>query len=197
MISLFKSKEQKFWSWFQKNENRLMNFEKEQDAVFKELHSQLMQVNQDVVFEFGSLVNGKREFVLSADGIDSAFPAVEKLYSAAPQMDKWAVVKFRPRRDPCDLVYGGKKINVEDICYLLIKDHTPDKVGIILFFNDFTEAEHDLWLGVGFLFLDQTLGEYDVATKLGNILVTSHQSEHFANSHPLKELAKDMDSYFN
>jgi hypothetical protein len=196
MISIFKSKEQKFWSWFQKNEERLLNFEKEQDAVFKELHSQIMQVHQDLVFEFGPVVGGKREFVLSAGGTISAFPAVEKLYSAAPRSDKWTVVMFRPRREPNDVVYGGKKAKVKDVHYVLIKDPSPDRVGIVLFFNDFDEEEHDLWMGFGFMFLDQVLGEYDVATKLGGILVTSPQSEHFATAHPLKELAADLDSYF-
>ena len=157
MISIFKSKEQKFWSWFQKNEERLLNFEKEQDATFKELHSQLMQVHQDLVFEFGPVVGGKREFVLSAGGIISVFPAVEKLYSAAPRLDKWTVVMFRPRREPNDVVYGGKKVKVEDVHYVLIKDPSPDRVGIILFFNDFNEEEHDLWMGFGFMFLDQVL----------------------------------------
>ncbi|SFM78618.1 hypothetical protein [Methanolobus profundi] len=196
MISLFKSKEQKFWSWFQKNEDRLPNFEQGQEAIFKELHSQIMQVNKDLVFEFGPVVNGKREFILSAGGILSVFPDLEKLYSAAPQLDKWSVIKFRPRREPCDLVYGGKNVKFENINYVLIKDESPDKVGIVLFFNEFNEAEYDLWLGAGFLFLDQVLGEYDVATKLGNILVTSPQSEHFSNARPLRELTADFDSYF-
>ncbi|WP_292466375.1 hypothetical protein [Methanolobus sp.] len=196
MISIFKSKEQKFWSWFQKNEEKILNFEKDQDSVFKELHSQMMQVNKDIVFEFGPIVNGKREFVLSAGGIISAFEDVKKLYSAAPQMDKWSVVKFRPRREPYDVVYGEKKVKVKDVHYVLIKDQSPDKVGIILFFDDFSEVEYDLWLGIGFSFLDQVLGEYDVATILGGILVASSQSEHFASASPLNKLANDLDRQF-
>ncbi|WP_406660698.1 hypothetical protein V7O66_12775 [Methanolobus sp. ZRKC3] len=82
---LFKSKEQKFWSWFLKNEERLLNFEQDQDVIFREMHSQLQQVDQDLVFEFGStLDNGGREFVLSAGGIESTFLVVEALHSAAP-----------------------------------------------------------------------------------------------------------------
>ncbi|MDW7731548.1 MAG: hypothetical protein SCH66_03845 [Methanolobus sp.] len=196
VVSLIESKEEKFWSWFKKNEECLLNFDKDRDAVFSELHSQMKQVNQDLVFEFGPLVNGKREFVLSAGGIKSVFPVVEKLYSAAPQMDKWSVIKFRPRRNPCDLVYRGKKVEIDNVHYVLVKGPAPDKVGIMLFLKDFNENESDIWWEIGFLLLDETLGEYDVGTKLGTIIIDSPQSEYFVHARPLEKLASDFDRQF-
>jgi hypothetical protein len=198
MDLLLKSKEQKFWSWFLDNEERLLNFEQEQDVIFGEMHSRLKQVDEDLVFEFGpNLDNGGREMVLSAGGIESTFPAVEALHSAAPKLDKWSVVKFSPRRNPLnDLLYMGKTVSVEDVYYLLVDDISPDKIGIMLFLKDYNEAESSIWWELGFLFLDQALGEYDVGTKLGTIIIDSTMSEYNVDTSPLVELSDEFDSYF-
>ena len=68
------SKEALFWRWFQANETRLFDFEKDQDRVFNELQMQLHRIQPSLTFEFGPKEEGKREFVISADGIKDAFP---------------------------------------------------------------------------------------------------------------------------
>ena len=106
MFSLFQAlatPEQAFWSWFEKNEKRLFTFETDRDRVFNELAGKLKQVHESVTFEFGPVEDGKREFVISADGIKDAFPAVEKLYALAPKLPRWKFIKFRPRRAAMDI----------------------------------------------------------------------------------------------
>ena len=113
------SNEEAFWKWFVTNEPRLFAFESNQEAVFNALNKQLERVNGDLTFEFGPVRNGKREFVISAGGIKTAFPAVEALYAKAPALPRWIWVKFRPRRLPINNVeYGGKKIRADDVRYL-------------------------------------------------------------------------------
>ncbi|WP_406660699.1 hypothetical protein V7O66_12780 [Methanolobus sp. ZRKC3] len=90
----------------------------------------------------------------------------------------------------------GKKVKTEDVYYLLLDDTSPDKIGIILFLKDYNEAESNIWWEIGFLFLDQTLGEYDVGTKLGTIIIDSTVSEYFVDTSPLVELPDEFDSYF-
>ena len=47
-------------------------------------------------------------------------------------MEKWIVVKFRPRRVPMnDLEFSGKKIRTQDVHYLLFRDESPGKVGVM------------------------------------------------------------------
>jgi hypothetical protein len=190
----FASTEEAFWKWFAANEQRLFTFETDQEATFDALAEQLRRVNDDLTFEFGPVENGKREFVISAGGIQAAFPAVEALYGKAPALPHWIWVKFRPRRFPInDMNVGGKKVRADDVRYLLAQD--GDKVGIVLFFDGYNEREKGTFDQMGYLFLDEALGEYAVETQVGFIEFQSRQSGDFGKSHPLTELPREFDVY--
>ena len=64
-----------FWKWFAKHEAELYDFEVDRKKVFDQLAVELSKINSDLTFEFGPK-NPKRDFVISAGGIKSAFPAV-------------------------------------------------------------------------------------------------------------------------
>jgi len=188
------SNEERFWKWFAANESRLFDFQSTQDAIFRELGKQLEQVNTGLTFECGPVKNGKREFVISAAGIKAAFPAVEALYNKAPVLPRWIWVKFRPRRVPIhDLNYGGKEVKADDVRYLLAKD--GDKVGVVMFFDGYNDAEKTTYGQIGYLFLDEALGEYAVETQVGFIEFRSRESKYFDQSHPLRDLSRDFDDY--
>ena len=198
-LSLFSARayaknEVAFWNWFVANEPRIFNFESNQEVVFAELTKELNRVNSSLTFEFGPVENSKREFVISAAGIRSAFPAVEALYNKAPRLPRWVWVKFRPRRFPLhDLTYGGKEVRAEDVRYLLAKD--GDKVGIVMFFGGYKDSEKVTFGQIGYLFLDEALGEYTVETQVGFVEFQSRESKYFGRSHPLRELPGDFDDY--
>src|SRR4051812_44636605 len=80
------SPESDFWAWFKKEDVKLFAFESNQEAVFNSLDAAIHRVNPDLTFEFGPVQDGRREFVISAGGIQSAFPAVESLHRAAPDL---------------------------------------------------------------------------------------------------------------
>ncbi|HEX2852313.1 MAG TPA: hypothetical protein VHO24_03665 [Opitutaceae bacterium] len=199
-LPLFASdtKEVTFWRWFQKNEGRLFAFEKDRERTFDDLAGALKAVHRDLTFEFGPVLpDGRREFVISAGGIKSAFPAVEALQAAAPKMEKWIFVQFRSRRVPInDLEFSGKKIRAKDVHYLLFRDDSPGKVGIMIFMDGYREAERSVFGQMGYLFLDEALGEYDVEMKLGAIEFQARDSKYFERAHPLTELPKAFDDYF-
>ena len=187
--------DEQFWTWFVAHEPRLFAFESDQERVFDELTRELTGVNADLTFEFGPVANGKREFVISAGGIRSAFPAVESLYRTAPMLPRWTWVKFRPRRFPIhDLNYGGKAVKADDVRFLLAKD--GEKVGIALFFDGYSEAEKRTYGQIGYLFLDEALGEYAVETQVGAIEFLSKDSKYFPQSRPLPELPHAFDDYW-
>jgi hypothetical protein len=144
------------------------------------------------------LKNGRRDFVISAGGIKTAFPAVEALHASAPRMKRWIVLKFRQRRLPInDIRYADKKVRSEDVHYLLFKDEAPEKVGVMIFLDEYKEEEkRTVWGQIGYLFLDEALGEYEVEMKLGAIVFQSRQSKHFEAAHPLARLPKEFDDYF-
>lgn len=197
VFSLFGNKasannEDVFWKWFVVNESRLFEFEKDQEGIFDELGKEMKLVNSDLTFELGPVQNGKREFVISAGGIRSAFPAVETLYNRAPALQRWVWIKYRPRRLPInDLEFGGRKVKADDVRYLLAND--GDKVGIVLFFDGYNAEEKNTFGQIGYLFLDEALGEYAVETRVGFIEFQSRESLHFSRSSPLNELPTQFD----
>jgi hypothetical protein len=73
-----------FWAWFVSNEAMLYDFEKDMERIFKKLAAELNRVDPNLTFEFGPKKTDGREFVVSAGGIKSSFPAVVSLVSAAP-----------------------------------------------------------------------------------------------------------------
>jgi hypothetical protein len=159
--------EKAFWDWFQANDERLYNFERDQEPTFDQLHAELRKVHKNLVFEFGSIENGRREFIISADGIREAFPKVESLYAAAPALSRWKVVKYRPRREPMDIALGDLRVD----CHAVVVDLQPhsDKVDLTLYLPGYSEHTQDKYKRIAFLFLDQALGEYDVETRVGYI----------------------------
>ena len=201
ILSIFGSKanasvEADFWKWFQNNGDMIFNFEKDTENTFDKLSLELSKVDPELTFEFSSIrENGKREFVISADGIKKSFPSVELLFKSAPELKQWKIVKFRPRRTPLnDLTFGGVSIKSDDVYYKIYENE--DKLGIVLFFNNYSEKEHTNYANIGYLFLDETLGEYDVETKLGIIEFHNKSSEYFDGAKPIKELANQVDEFY-
>jgi len=159
--------EKAFWDWFQANDERLYNFERDQEHTFDLLQSELRKVDKNLTFEFGPIENGRREFIISADGIREAFPKVESLYAAAPALPRWKVVKYRPRREPMDIALGDVRVD----CHAVVVDLEPrgDKMDLTMYLPGYSGRTQDMYKGVAFLFLDQALGEYDVETRVGYI----------------------------
>ena len=79
--------EARFWKWFVANADRLFHFELDQERVFDALRAQLHRVATGLTFEIGQIDDGKREFVISADGDRVLFPYVERLVAAAPSLN--------------------------------------------------------------------------------------------------------------
>jgi hypothetical protein len=190
------SPEKKFWKWFEKNQNMLFEFERDRENVFDRLAAEMSKVHPDLTFEFSPVLkNGKREFVISAGGIKKAFPSVEALYDSAPDLPKWRFIKFRPRRKPPnDLNFGGKSIKASEVHYKMFKDQ--EKVGIIIFLDGYNDSEQDIYGNIGYLFLDEALGEYDIEMKVGFIEFHSRDSNYFEGASSLIELADHFDEYF-
>ncbi len=160
-----------FWVWFQKNEATLFEFEKDQVRTFDSLAAAMRKVHPNLTFEFGPKENGRREFVISADGIKDAFPKVEALYAIAPEIPRWEFIKFRPRREPANISFREVSVRAEDVFVFVEPDRT--KAGITVFLPEYSKQAHETFAGVAFLLLDRALGEYDVETRVGFIEVES------------------------
>ncbi|MGH9564162.1 MAG: hypothetical protein ACRD3S_22140 [Terracidiphilus sp.] len=190
MLGFGKTPEQKFWHWFNQHESELFDFELDQERIFDQLSSELQKINPSLTFEFGPQKVG-REFVVSADGIKSAFPAVVSLVNAAPKLDRWQVIAFRPRRTPISRVeIRDKKVDPEEVQFSLLDNGKI--AGIHLFIPGFREEDSD-WKLIGYLLLDEALGEYDVEERLGLIKILPADTRIEWERHPLAELPSAFD----
>ncbi len=184
-----------FWNWFIHHESELFNFDPEQiverERIFDEIASEIQKIDPDLSFEFGPNGTPKREFVISASGRHRAFPAVVSLADAAPPLDRWQVIAFRPRRTPINVVeYGGKRVDPMDVQFSL-RDNGK-MAGVYLFIPGFRENDTESKI-IGYIMLDEALGEYDVETRLGHIEMFSPQTATDGDRYPLRDLPKLFD----
>jgi hypothetical protein len=183
-----------FWNWFSHHEPELFNFdsnrEAERERIFDEISSELQKVNPDLTFEFGPN-DARREFVISAGGLKRAFPAVVSLVDAAPTLDRWRVTAFRPRRWPPNMVeFGGNRVDPKDVQFSLRSNGRSP--GVYLFIPGFQEDDVNL-KQIGYLLLDDVLGEYDVESRLGLIKLLSPQTPTDGERYPLADLPARFD----
>lgn len=84
----------------------------------------MLKVYPSAAFQFGPVLpDGRREFILSADSNVDDFPAVEALFSAAPALPRWVIIKFIPRRpdDPLMITEIGRKaLQASELRYQLL-----------------------------------------------------------------------------
>jgi hypothetical protein len=162
------SNEKKFWKWFVKHSDELFNFEADQQRIFDELATQLKKVHESLTFEFGPIQNNKREFIVSADGIRSAFPFVQKLVAISPKMDRWSVIPFRPPKGLMNSIqFEDYILYPQDVWFKHEKD--GDRTGLVIYIKNFSENNEIQAKSAVFIMLDSALGEYNVETMVGFI----------------------------
>lgn len=190
-----KSKEEKFWDWFEKNQetyySEIENLEI-REKIFNELTKNLNKVNEDLVFEFGGIdENNVREFIISAEGIKELFPVVEKLIEKAPELKNWKFNAFRQRvsGDYVKIKYDDFEIGYSDIYYRSENDN--GKLGIELNIKNYDGKGQTK--NAVFILLDSLLGEYDVATKIGWIDWVRFDENEIKNLKPIIELRNEID----
>ena len=182
----------RFWKWFQKNESTLFRLESAQDRIFTTLVGQILRVNRNLVFEFGPEIDGKREFVLSAGGFKNAFPAVLALADAAPHLSRWTITKFRPRRTEITEVQFNGRSMLPDAVMVAVRGGVP-YIDIIMFLGG-GEIDEETRGQFGFLFLDQALGEFDVATYVGKVEFKPLSDPSPLQKIPLRAFVREFDT---
>lgn len=186
-----------FWNWFVANEASLFSIGSGEDAAFASLARALQSVHSDLTFEIGPVRQGRREFVISADGLRQAFPAVELLHARAPSLARWTWVKFRPPRHPLSTItVEDVTLRTDQVRYLLARDEDDNRVGIVLFMDGYDEGEQKAFQRAGYLLLDEALGEFAMETKVGFIDFHSPNSDYYAHSLPISALATDFAQYW-
>ncbi|QGQ44494.1 hypothetical protein [Metabacillus sediminilitoris] len=168
LTRLFGNKYHNFWTWFIKHSDEFFHLDENNvEPLFKSLSKQLAKINRDLTFEFSvELIDGKREFIISADGIYSTFPDVINLVEAAPKLDHFIITAFRQRGKEFTIQYNEVELDPADI-FFSYEAYSGDQIDIVLYIKGYTDNQ-DLD-GAVFILLDTLIGEYDVATKIRHI----------------------------
>lgn len=185
-----------FWDWFRDNTDFLIQYDSKAGAVTRAIGRRLQTVDRGLTFALGQAPDGVYEFIVSANGNRDVFQEVLKLVDAAPEIDGWRIIAFRPRSpDPggLSLAFGDVSLSAEDIWYRAEDDGA--KVSLAVFVRGLTADNEAIMSRAGFVILDNVLGEYDVATKLGSIAFAALPPDPAAGGlKPLSALPADVDT---
>lgn len=194
LMSIFaKDRNQQFWNWFSANADSYFNFENDQERLFGELSKHLSKVSPYATFLFSPIENGKREFILSPDGIRAGAQVIKDLVAAAPKFDTWNIVAFRPRIALEQVSFEGINLARSDVKYEYAFQEN-NLIKLELYVPGYEESQKEAYMGAAFLLLDAVIGEYDVITKIGVIEFKTASIEPNEGLRPLTSLAELVDS---
>lgn len=197
-----------FWAWFEKNWEDYFHLIKDNEILFDELEEQLYKINKGLAFEFScAIINGKRKFIISANGIKERIPFVLALIKSAPNLAKFHIIAFRPsvcaKKDKQLVHFRGVSLKCSDVFFCYEKNTSSDVIDIDLHIRGY--QDNDAWLGASFIFLDRIIGELNVMTKMGGIkrkLLTSEKEKRLLSSLKLPKIVAQvkghtMETIFN
>ena len=156
--------EQEFWKWFSKNESQIYASDG-YSPIIKQLSEKLSEYKSGITYEISNEESNKKGLIISADGIREFFPDVIALYKAAPKLDKWEIIAFRPRMEKfanVKLEYKGKEFDPKKIWIHPIRE--DGNFDLIIYYPGLTEESKNLVISGVYILLDTALGEYDVVT---------------------------------
>jgi len=157
---------QLFWDWFSLVEEDIYNnIEKHPDEFAYDIKEHLKEIHPHIEFEISfEIVDEKRNFVISADGIFNLFDVVLNLVNSAPYYKRWNIVAFRPRLHQKNQVIelDGVSLDYDDI-YFLYQESDYNKLNLDVYIRGF-DGDDNRYIHVYFILLDSLIGEYDAVT---------------------------------
>jgi len=175
---------QDFWNWFTKNEKALANAVADRENIeklfFDPITEKLNQIKDGYLMLVG-VDDGKLDIVFTADGSVKQFVFIEELVAAAPALPGWKFTILKPGLDVKDLAInmGNFTFNHETLAfYAHEQEDYPDEIDIVLVYDDFEEDDKAEVFNGAYLFLENYLGELNLATTVDALdIVPRNQAE--------------------
>jgi hypothetical protein len=168
------SKAEEFWNWFKCNSQKFRTFNiPERDVLLDEFEEHLHLYNPNIYFEISEEENGINELVITSEGDQNYFDAIELLVGKAPQIRGWKVIAFKPALG-FDFIHerGGLEFDPKKIWFLPMtsKQH-PKVIGLRVGVKDFREENKEITLIAIWKILDTGIGEKMTAEKIAHVEV--------------------------
>jgi hypothetical protein len=185
----------RFWFWFTSNHSV---YEQDPGQInesnISAFRNHLHLISDDLTFQMGKARDGDGyELEISADGYIATFPLVEQVVARAPHVPHWNIIAFR-QPNLAIIKMGDVEVDPELIKYFSVKNKTTGKIDVIVYYANF-QYENEQWQQALFVTLDNTLGEYDFATKVGeiNFMNTSDADDRIRDTlKPISELKDEL-----
>lgn len=155
-----------FWQWFTQNQTYIyqqIENPAQQALIFSNLREKLGAIDQNLNFDFSGIdAQGKREFIICADGMKQSFGWVKQTIAQSPHLAQWIFTAFRPQIQAEDftITVKGYEFGFKDILFRFSTENNA--LGVELHIRDFDDSEQ--MTDAVFLLLDALLGEYDAST---------------------------------
>lgn len=188
-----KSSSSPFWAWFAVEQGRLADQVIEHpETVMEEIQKRLAEHEPQLLAELslGEHRLGPHGLVISADGRAELFPKVRQLVAAAPKLERWDVIAFRPRHEPSFPVEpDGSGFVPGDFTFREV-GRAGGKLRLEVAIRGLTPENHQVLVRVAFMLMQAAIGEVATAERIGDVDFTPGTTKAPAPGfQPLSELA--------
>ncbi|MCR8560917.1 hypothetical protein KXD93_24885 [Mucilaginibacter sp. BJC16-A38] len=172
------STEQQFWDWFIKNEGKYfflcqVDDADERERLLDDFLEHLHRYCDKLFFEIGGHPDEKQDLIISAEGNTDFFDAVESLVKAAPQVERWNIIAFKPVMDDFVTEYNGIRLNPKEMYFIPLSNKASTQLGVRIYAEGYDPNLKTEFLTAAYLALDCLLGEKSCALDIGYVEVKS------------------------
>lgn len=190
---------EKFWQWFQSNNEQLTMLadleEPAQQQLLEQLQDQLTYYREGITFEMGELTPSGRTLTFSAEGDFDLFRYVDELVEQAPDLDWWDFIAFRqPKGKDLKVTFDKYHFATKEMYFMqLINEEEPDILGLRVALPHPVRDDDDQLVGV-YVTLEALIGEFDCTTLVGYLETVDIPKEPFKEGYrPLDDLPEFID----
>jgi Family of unknown function (DUF695) len=169
-----------FWAWFAQHASpfhRIVKNDEQVDADFLEkIMPRLQSINDQFYCLTGMYDNDTAELIVTAEGDIKSFVFVEELIARAPAIAGWRFTALKPptNMQSFSLNMNEYKFENGNIRFYYNEDAAyPDEINISLLYDHYTEENKDIVSQGCLLFLENSLGELNMATQIDEVVVAA------------------------
>lgn len=187
-----------FWEWFKKNNSQYfflnqIDDESERERVMDLLLEKLHQFSDQLYFLIGGHPDDTQDLIITAEGNVDYFSKVEELVNAAPALDNWNIIAFKPQaEEPFTINYNKAKIDTSKAQFIPLENKKqPELLGLRLIVDEYSIDNKQDFLNAAYEVLDTLLGEKLNALYVKHVEVTGTQQNNLQSaSIPLSDLPR-------
>jgi hypothetical protein len=161
--------EEQFWNWFKENEAKFyflgqVDDHDSREALLDELMLHIHGYCDELYFEVGGLPDEKQDLIITAQGKSDFFPKVDSLVDAAPSLEHWNIIAFKPAVGEGIIEYNDIRLDSGTMFFIPLENpKEPQSIGIRVYTDNYDDSRIKEFRYATYLVLDDVLGEKSFA----------------------------------